>query len=511
MVNKITSPITPLEEVAKINEIIDGKQDTITSSNKLSASLVSGLATVATSGSYNDLSNQPTIPTVNNATLTITQGGTTKGTFTANASSDVTIALDAGGGGGSSRNMGEIIASTIPLSDAGLHLLDGSLISGSGSYSAFVTYIAGLYNQTVPTSVTYYAWYHTNWNSTVYTLSTTPSVGDHYFNYYNGEMIDPYIEGSAYPYYVTSVNSNSIGIDGEDAQRYTRDSSRDVTLTVQTPPTYFCSESDWQTSITNYGVCGKFVYDSVNNTVRLPKITGFTEGTTDVTALGDLIQAGLPNITGEFTLFATYGAGSSNGALNATFAGGTKSPNNLAGTGDMTVNFNASSSSSIYGNSTTVQPQAIKVLYYIVIANSVKTNIEVDIDEIATDLNGKADVDLTNVNASGTSVASGWSMPSSRYDDLTLGASDTTYTAPANGWFFIHKTGNSSGQYLAVINGTNSGNFSEYQSIGYDFFGGAQLTCLLPVKKGDKVLIGYSLGGTTNTFRFIYAEGESNV
>ncbi len=58
------------------------------------------LATVATSGSYNDLSNKPTIPTVNNATLTITQGGVTKGTFTANAGTDVTIALDAGGGGG---------------------------------------------------------------------------------------------------------------------------------------------------------------------------------------------------------------------------------------------------------------------------------------------------------------------------------------------------------------------------------------------------------------------------
>ena len=53
------------------------------------------LATVATSGSYNDLNNKPTIPTVNNATLTITQGGTTKGTFTANASSNVTINLDA--------------------------------------------------------------------------------------------------------------------------------------------------------------------------------------------------------------------------------------------------------------------------------------------------------------------------------------------------------------------------------------------------------------------------------
>ena len=35
---------------------------------------------------------------MNNATLTITQGGVSKGTFTANASTDVTIALDAGGG-----------------------------------------------------------------------------------------------------------------------------------------------------------------------------------------------------------------------------------------------------------------------------------------------------------------------------------------------------------------------------------------------------------------------------
>jgi hypothetical protein len=48
------------------------------------------LATVATSGSYNDLSNKPTIPTVNNATLTIQKNGTKVKTFTANASSNVT-------------------------------------------------------------------------------------------------------------------------------------------------------------------------------------------------------------------------------------------------------------------------------------------------------------------------------------------------------------------------------------------------------------------------------------
>ena len=46
----------------------------------------SKLATVATSGSYADLSNKPTIPTVNNATVTIKQAGTQKGSFTLNQS-----------------------------------------------------------------------------------------------------------------------------------------------------------------------------------------------------------------------------------------------------------------------------------------------------------------------------------------------------------------------------------------------------------------------------------------
>lgn len=48
------------------------------------------LATVATSGSYNDLLNKPTIPTVNDATLTIQKNGVDVQTFTANASTNAT-------------------------------------------------------------------------------------------------------------------------------------------------------------------------------------------------------------------------------------------------------------------------------------------------------------------------------------------------------------------------------------------------------------------------------------
>lgn len=58
------------------------------------------LEAVAFSGDYDDLLNKPTIPTVGNGTITINQGGTQKGTFTTNQSGDVTINLDAGGGGG---------------------------------------------------------------------------------------------------------------------------------------------------------------------------------------------------------------------------------------------------------------------------------------------------------------------------------------------------------------------------------------------------------------------------
>ena len=52
------------------------------------------LASVATSGLYSDLTGAPTIPTVNNGTLTIQQNGTTVQTFTANSSTDTTVNIE---------------------------------------------------------------------------------------------------------------------------------------------------------------------------------------------------------------------------------------------------------------------------------------------------------------------------------------------------------------------------------------------------------------------------------
>ena len=62
----------------------------LTSTEQSNARTNIGAGTSNFSGNYNDLTNKPTIPTVNNATLTIQKNGTNVNTFTANASSNVT-------------------------------------------------------------------------------------------------------------------------------------------------------------------------------------------------------------------------------------------------------------------------------------------------------------------------------------------------------------------------------------------------------------------------------------
>lgn len=80
----------PTEKLVK--DSLDAKQNTINASNKLSASYVSGLATVATSGKYDDLTGKPTI---GNGTLTVQANGTSKGTFKANQTGNTTINITA--------------------------------------------------------------------------------------------------------------------------------------------------------------------------------------------------------------------------------------------------------------------------------------------------------------------------------------------------------------------------------------------------------------------------------
>lgn len=312
-------------------------------------------------------------------------------------------------------------------------------------------------------------------------------------NAYVGQTVfslDPLNEAGLHLYDGTVLNIG--GIYDEFINRYIAE------LYVKAPHR-FCTEDEWQATVNQYGVCGKYVY-TAGVSVRLPRVTGFVEGTLDINALGEITEAGIPNITGYFqdggNLHRTPIVG---GAFAWEGKNGGASNNGAQNDGSI-YNFDASRSSSVYKNDvTTVQPQSIKGYFYVVVATSAKTDIEVDIDNIVTDLNSK--VDVSNMANAGSYIAN-CAMPSGKFVDLTLGATGTEYTAPANGWFVLGKSATATGQYMRLS--SSSGVKIE---IGASF-NTQGLFCYIPVRKGDVMTPTYNLGGVTGEFKFFYAEGE---
>ena len=117
-------------------------------------------------------------------------------------------------------------------------------------------------------------------------------------------------------------------------------------------------------------------------------------------------------------------------------------------------------------------------------------------------LNLKPKYTFNAIDRNDTEWASTASKPSSRYIDLTLGASGSTYTASANGWVVIAKKATAANQYLTI--------FNDLTLLGYRIYANAAdqyLRCSLPIKKNDIFEIGYTADGETSEFRFIYDEG----
>lgn len=97
-------------------------------------------------------------------------------------------------------------------------------------------------------------------------------------------------------------------------------------------------------------------------------------------------------------------------------------------------------------------------------------------------------------------------LPSDKYTNLTLGASGTTYTAPANGWFNLDKVITSGGQGITIANTTSN---QAVQSSAHA--SGNSVVCEMFAKKGDVINVSYDAGGTTHFFRFIYAQGNGSL
>lgn len=106
------------------------------------------------------------------------------------------------------------------------------------------------------------------------------------------------------------------------------------------------------------------------------------------------------------------------------------------------------------------------------------------------------------IDYSDKSTISGWGMPTNKYINLTLGASGTAYTAPANGWF--------NGRFSYAANGYYQVQTGPLTLVEQMEQGTNQMTFLVPIKKGEQFTFSYSNLQTADYtfFRFIYAESE---
>ena len=144
-------------------------------------------------------------------------------------------------------------------------------------------------------------------------------------------------------------------------------------------PSLLCTEEEWQTTKTMsvFGQVGKFVFNYSGDevvSVRIPRVVNI-QGVFDLQNLGMTVGAGLPNITGTWHSYGLDNAiRNTTGAFSpATWGGnGYNAHGSKAGQIDY-INFNASRSNPIYGNSNTVQPEAIQYPYFIQIATGSET------------------------------------------------------------------------------------------------------------------------------------------
>lgn len=170
---------------------------------------------------------------------------------------------------------------------------------------------------------------------------------------------------------------------------YNRNTYEELWNWVQARPDLLITEEEWQTKFAETN--GKFVpyYSSGNGTTtfRTPLLSAYIKGAGSSDEVGNYLAAGLPNITGTLGRgFRNY-ADVQSGALFGTELYNTAPVDGGYGAHGI-INFDASRSNAIYGNSTTVTPESMVGIWVIKAFGIITDNNSTDISNV---LNGIAE------------------------------------------------------------------------------------------------------------------------
>ena len=157
----ITLPNNKSYDIVDDGAVRYDKAQSLTSEQKAQARSNIGAGTSSFSGNYNDLSNKPSIPTVNDGALTVVAGTTASGTFTANQSGNSTITIDA-------VTHSELNTAVAPLSGA-MHFIgtSSSAITDGGTENPTISGYTGTAKtngNVVIYSTQEFVWANNKWN-----------------------------------------------------------------------------------------------------------------------------------------------------------------------------------------------------------------------------------------------------------------------------------------------------------------------------------------------------------
>ena len=291
---------------------------------------------------YNNLNNRPSIPSVNNGTLTIQKNGSTLGTFTANQSSNSTINID-------------VPTPEIP-------------------FSGFTTISGTAYMQEL--EIGSYVCYSETGKTNLYVRNDGNTSGQS--NLRNGTIVIVRdLTGGTYTKSVMVIGSSraDVWVINDTTQVWnelmivnsttgrSRLLSEDKDVALKEDLTNLATKDEVLGIDKIYPVGS--VYLSVSDVSPASFIGGSWTNISGGYALwlvssgtnsaGGTIAAGLPNITGSF------GGNQDQGPSGAFYASATGVKNSGSSKYGNVVQFQASRSSSIYGSSSTVQPPAYTV------------------------------------------------------------------------------------------------------------------------------------------------------
>lgn len=290
-----------------------------------------------------------------------------------------------------------------------------------------------------------------------------------------------------------------------DGAEYTREQFREFYDTYLAGGKLLtCPYAAFAAQVALTGNCAKFALDITAQKFKVPLLKDGDSITQASSAaeLGKSYKAGLPNITGSTLGFQAITGAYGAGALYSTGSGGIGFGQSSGG-GWNSIGLDASRSSPIYGNSTTVTDEQVRLRHFVVLASVQNSTSVFDWSNYMAGLAGKANLDMDNLTAAGSAKIAGYGKPSGRSISMTFPAyGNFSAPAPASGFVKAGGSSTAAGQWLRIskMPGYTS------DDLRYSSLAGQWLIVTLPVRKGDTVFVD---GNVPNSLAltFIYDAG----